>query len=357
MQHRLALIVAESHPVEVHLALHRGHRHRVGILVGLGRRIDDLENPLGPGKGPGHPRIDFGKPLHRPVDQPHIGVDCQQGADTQFVAEDFGTTEIPDDEYAESRNQAHGRPQRHPVAGSAARDHGQVFVVLLESRQLARLLSARLDHADPVQRLVEPGSQLRPAAAVLVEHLAHPPPEQDAPEQRQRHRDQHQQRDLPAHRKQKADDSDDHQALYNQIGQAIDEKILHHLGIARHPRDQPSGRTLVVKLQREHFEAAIELGADIGRHPRTEPRHHPVVDQFRPPAPDSYPDKRQDQKTQQIVAVGKAQIAADCRHQHVVDQVLGHQRRHQLGDGGSDRGHGQYRRPPLVGGHKGGNAL
>ena len=80
-QHGFGFVIAKGHVSEPHPAFHLWYGGRIGIRVSFRRRIDDLEDALGPHEGACHPVIDHSKPLQWTVKQPHITIKRHQRAE------------------------------------------------------------------------------------------------------------------------------------------------------------------------------------------------------------------------------------------------------------------------------------
>ena len=299
IEHRLALVVAEAHLAQGHPPFDERHGHRIGVFVRLGRGVEDLEDPLGAGKGPGHPGIDLAEPLYGSVEQPHIAVEGQQGADAQGTAQDLAAPKVPDDGHPHAADQVHGGEEDEPVAFGLHADPHQLVIALVEFGDLARLLGKGLDHPDAREHLVQAGRQVRPALAGLVEKAAHALPEEHAPGQEQRHRHQDVEGQLPAHIEQEAEDAHQHQAVEDQVGHTLDQEVLQHARILGHPRHQGAHLAFVVELQREHLQPAVEQAADVGGDPRPQPGGGPHMHPLADPTGHPHPDQAQYEKTQQ----------------------------------------------------------
>ena len=85
MQDRLALVVAEGHLAEPYAPFDMRNGHRIGILIGLGRRIDHLEDPFSTREGPRHPAVHLAKPLQGAIQEPHIAVERQERTQRQPI--------------------------------------------------------------------------------------------------------------------------------------------------------------------------------------------------------------------------------------------------------------------------------
>ena len=108
LQDGFAPVVAKGNLAEPHSPFHLRHGNGARVRVGLGRGVDDLEDPLGARERPGHPGIDHSKPLQGTIDHPHVGVECQQRSQCKLTGKDFPATEEPDDQDAQAGQKGHG---------------------------------------------------------------------------------------------------------------------------------------------------------------------------------------------------------------------------------------------------------
>ncbi len=348
LEHGLALVVAEGDLPEGHPPLRVGHRDRVRVLVGLRGGVDDLEDALGPGEGPRHPGVDLAEPLEGAVEEPHVGVERQEGAQGQVSPDDLLPPEQPDGRHAEAGHQARGGEEDGPVA---VRLHAHLLhrgVPSLELLDLAGLLRERLDHADAGQGLIHPRGEFGPGLPPLVEVASHPLPEEDAPGQQEGDGDQDVEGEPPAHVEQEPQDAEEHQAVDHEVGEALHQELLEHAGVPRDAGHDGPDLPLVVELEREEFEAAVEPAADVGGHARAQIGGDPAVHPLRAPAEGADDDEGQDQEAQQgdaLVHPGDGPLG----HEHVVHDAPRDHRGDQLREGGDDGRGGQEEGAALVG--------
>ena len=248
VQHRLALVVPKRHVLEPDVAFDAGHGHGIGILIRLGRGVDNLKNALGAGNRARHPGVDHPEPLQRPVEQHHIAVKRHQRAQGQLPVDHLQPAVIPHDQHPRRGEQGHRLVENAPVDFGGDADARQFVVALFEHADFLLFLCERLDHANAGEGLVDPRHRLGPRLHPAREKLPHAPVKRISPNHDQGNGNEHQNRQGPTHHQQRDEDAHQHHGLDHQIGQAIHQKLLQAIAVTRHARHHRAHLPLVVKL-------------------------------------------------------------------------------------------------------------
>ena len=349
VQDRLALVVAEGHLAEPYAPFDMRNGHRIGILIGLGRRIDHLEDPLSTRESPRHPAVHLTKPLQGAIQEPHIAVERQERAQRQPLQKHLTTTVVPHDEHAQSREKRRCGEEDRPVDLCGHGAVRQRLVPLAEDLDLPGLLGEGLDHPDTREDLVHPRHQVRPGLHPLHEEPMHSPPEHHPPQDDDRNGDKYVQRELPAHREQHPKNAQQHQTIDDKVGHPVHQEILEAFAVPRDPGHHGTHLSLVVVLERQQLESPVELAPDIGRHPCAQPGDRPPAKPLGAPGDEPDAHQGQDQKSEERVAIrgGLPRLAAEI--QHIVHDPPVDQRGNQLRGSDEYRRDRQGRAPPPVG--------
>ena len=263
--------------------------------------------------------------LQRSVDHPHVGVEGQQCSERQFLGQHFLSAEIPDDDHTKPGKEGDGGEEDRAIDARLDADIGDLPIQNPKGIDLPLLLRKRFDHPNTRQRLSDPIRQIRPCLTPPREESTHAFPEHDTLSKDEGHRNQRVHRQFPAHVEQEAENPEDHHAIDQQIRQAIHEKVLEATGVSCHTRHESTHLPLVVELERQHLESAIQLRTDVGRRLCAKPSDDPSLHPFGTPAHHTNPDQRQNEKTQQPDSFVEGCWVIGDRDQDVIDDMTGDQ--------------------------------
>ena len=196
-QDGLARIVAEGHPLEGHPPLQVFGRCRAGVLEGLRRGVDHLEDPVRARESAEHEVVEITGPSQRMVEHPEVADKGDEGAQGHLSAKDLSAAEVPDEEHAPAHQEVRHREEDEPVPFPCNADRPQLLVPLVEAVALALLLSEGLHHPDSGDGLVQVRVKLRPFRPPPAPVSHHPGPDQAPGDHDGRDGKQHEDRQRP----------------------------------------------------------------------------------------------------------------------------------------------------------------
>jgi len=234
-------------------------RTRVGLLVHLERRVEDLVDPLPAGD---RPLRETGEPADHPCrrDQHHqVAVEGDQGAEAEPAVDHLPAAVVEEERDREVGDEG---DQRDVDGPRARRRHARLehpVAPVAEPRELVVL--ACEDPHDPAADhvLLGRGGHVRDALLHVFEDGVEPPAEAQGHQQEERQERQREQRQPPVHDHEDHGDGGHHRDVGHEEHEAVAEEHAHVLDVAHGPAHELACRPAV--------EVGERLAQEVGPHP------------------------------------------------------------------------------------------
>ena len=205
------LRIREPHALEAHLAAPPARRERIGRIGGRRLLVEELDHPLGRGRGRVQPGREPAHPADRAEQLRQVREEDEQAAQRQRALRELQRPVGHHEQPARELDQVDERPERRAQPRRGHLRAERRAVLLVEARRLGRLAPVGLDEGHVREALLGDGPD-RPRPPPLLARRAleqlRRPPRGDVEERRD---DEGDQREVPLQPEQRGDEERDPQ--------------------------------------------------------------------------------------------------------------------------------------------------
>ena len=260
------ILVPEMHMLKDDIAADGARVDGVGLVLDLGRGIDQGEDALGRSQRALH----FGEHARQVLDGPHheghVGKKGLDAADADAFKIGLRAA-VPDDAAdGEGGDDLHDRQEERAQPGGAVAGLVHLAGLQLEFVQVAVLAPQRLDHAHAADVLVVRRGDVRVDLAHLAELLEDALAELHRRVQQHRDDRQHDQRQLPVDGEHEGQRGGDVDHAPGGVDQPPGDQLGHAFGVVGHAAHDPAHRGAAVIGKRKRLQVVEEHAAHVVAH-------------------------------------------------------------------------------------------